>query len=314
MFGMKNKSFKVVLVLFVIIFAGLLHVYAQDAVAKDTDLDGVSDDAEINIYHTNPNSPDTDKDGIMDYQEILNKTNPNDPNSNILVTANPKVYTNLPIIWYIGRVAGISAFMMFTFVVCMGLLMTSKFLLKFRVMFPATALETHRFNATYIAFTLVLIHVVSFIFDGVLKLTPYEALVPFLMHRDIKSALGYDLTIPMSLGIIALYISIILIITSNFRNKIISTKNWRIVHYLSFVFYILFIVHGFLSGTDSKQWWMLAIYGSSLGLVIILILMRIFRKDLFMPKRMVPVVPPENELINPNPPVAPRLRSVDKSE
>lgn len=39
--------------------------------AKDTDGDGISDDAEVNVFGTNPNDPDTDHDGVSDGDEIL---------------------------------------------------------------------------------------------------------------------------------------------------------------------------------------------------------------------------------------------------
>ncbi|HHD92721.1 MAG TPA: hypothetical protein ENL06_03880, partial [Candidatus Portnoybacteria bacterium] len=44
--------------------------------AKDSDGDGISDFAEITIYHTNPNNSDTDKDGLSDGDEIKSGLNP----------------------------------------------------------------------------------------------------------------------------------------------------------------------------------------------------------------------------------------------
>src|SRR3989339_1137986 len=49
---------------------------------KDSDLDGLSDNAETVIYKTNPNVADTDGDGIIDSQEIMDGTNPVDEKSN----------------------------------------------------------------------------------------------------------------------------------------------------------------------------------------------------------------------------------------
>ena len=47
-----------------------------NAVKADTDGDGLSDGAEINIYHTNPLNPDTDGDGLTDGQEVALGLNP----------------------------------------------------------------------------------------------------------------------------------------------------------------------------------------------------------------------------------------------
>lgn len=42
----------------------------------DSDLDGLEDNVELNIYGTNPNNPDTDSDGIFDGYEVSNGLNP----------------------------------------------------------------------------------------------------------------------------------------------------------------------------------------------------------------------------------------------
>ncbi len=55
---------------------------------KDSDGDGISDFAEITIYHTNPNNSDTDGDGLSDGDEIKNGFDPLKPN-------NDNIFQNL---------------------------------------------------------------------------------------------------------------------------------------------------------------------------------------------------------------------------
>ncbi|MFA7663033.1 MAG: OmpA family protein, partial [Patescibacteria group bacterium] len=53
----------------------------------DTDSDGINDNAEVNIYKTNPLKADTDGDSYSDGQEIMSNYDPNDP------TPSKKLFT-----------------------------------------------------------------------------------------------------------------------------------------------------------------------------------------------------------------------------
>ena len=276
---------------------------AQSDYAEDSDLDGISDEAEINIYKTNPNDPDTDKDGVLDYIEItVDKTNPTDINSSHLteISAESLINPRDPIVWYLSRITGIGAFIMFTMVISMGLLMTSKFLLKVPFLKAPDALQLHSFTASIIAFTLMLVHFLSLIFDDFIKLELSEIFVPFILDRDTNSSLGFNLRFPVGLGVTAFYFASVLVITSQLRKKIVSIKVWRKIHYSSFVFYLLFLFHAILSGTDTKEPWMIGIYVWSVTQVTILILLRIFGKKYFLPRpAMVNPIPTTQTQITP---------------
>jgi methionine sulfoxide reductase heme-binding subunit len=293
MFGKISKYKALFLIIIVLGSFGLFNIVnAQETIpqptfAKDSDLDGLTDESELKKYKTDPNNPDTDGDGVLDYQEVVDGSDPLNAKSNSIEHARARTSflpeEGIATFWYIGRISGVAAFIMFTLVVVFGLLMTSKFLLKFPFMSAPGALETHSFNATFVAFTLVIVHISSFLFDDVLQLTIQEALIPFAVQRpNLRSGIGLELTLPIALGIFAFYVMLILLITSKLKNKLISSKNWRKVHYLSFLFYILFMVHAILAGTDSTQWWMITIYSVSGVTVTALIILRIFGKKYFI--------------------------------
>lgn len=256
------------------------------AALKDSDADGLSDESEISTYSTDPNKFDTDGDTVGDGSEVLDGTDPADAAISVLSIedaglSDPGIMgekSKFP--WYLGRATGIVAFVLLTLGMCFGLIVSSRTM---RSAFaPATSLETHRF-ISFLALAFVALHFSSFFFDDFMKITGAEAFVPFLLERSFKSAGGYDVGVSVAWGIMALYGIIILVLTSEFRSKI-PIRIWRATHYISFVTYILFLVHGFASGTDSGQWWMQVIYVGSLMSVLILVAVRIkYRNAPFKP-------------------------------
>ncbi len=252
---MFGKKIKILLTTILFAFASFLfassNAFAIDQ--KDSDLDGISDSAETTIYKTNPL--------VADSKEIIW------PN---------KIETNIPVAWYLARISGITSFVLFTLVICMGLFMSTKLSLKFmRFVMPASALESHSFTATYLAFGFLVFHIISLMFDMYIVLQPAEIFVPFLLQRDLTSSIGVNISLPIAIGVIALYLALILITTSHLRGKILNTKIWRKIHYSSFLFYILFLIHGISAGTDTKEPWMIAIYASSAVAVLGLLALRI---------------------------------------
>lgn len=271
----------------------LMSVGTAAAAIKDSDADGLSDESETATYHTDPNSFDTDGDTIGDGNEVLDGTDPLDPNDSVLTagdaSSDPGIFGEkgkFP--WYFGRASGIAAFILLSISACFGLVVSSRTM---RSRFaPATSLETHRL-LSILSLSLVVLHASSFFFDDFMRITGLEAFIPFLLRRDFASAGGYDLGIAVSLGIIALYGMVILVLTSEFRAKI-PAKVWRAIHYISFATYLLFLAHGFTAGTDSGTWWMRAIYITSLMSVLTMVAVRIRYRNAPIRPVSSPTVPP----------------------
>lgn len=272
MFG-NRKQFGYALIVFAALF--LSNISISQAVLKDTDVDGVTDEAENTIYLTDPNNHDTDSDGYEDGYEIANATNPLDPNNSPLSIAQkiPTEEPEVPMAWYIARASGILAFILFSIVVINGLLMTTR--LVFKLLPPALNYEMHTF-LSYMGFIVTIGHVVALTFDSYFKLSVIEAIVPFMVVRKFLSPMGFDLQWTLGIGSLAFYSMITLIITSQMKGKLLKLKVWRIIHYASFPAYFLFLAHGIFSGSDTKTWWMIWMYGVSGTIVLSLVIIRIY--------------------------------------
>ena len=258
-------------------FACLILMPASSAwaVAKDSDTDGLTDEAEASTYLTDPNNYDTDGDGTADGYEIVSGTNPLDPVSTPYPAASadePPAKTE-SLSWYIGRASGIFAFILFSIVVINGLLMTTRLVIK--LLPPALNLELHK-TLSWLGFGVLFLHIASLTFDRYFQLTWSEALIPFSLERSFLSVPGFDLTWAVGIGSVAFYGIALLLITSQWRGKIVSMKLWRLIHYASFATYLLFLAHGIFSGSDTETWWMLWIYAVSATLVVGLTALRIY--------------------------------------
>jgi len=275
-----NGKHKILIIILAAFFTLGYSVHSVHALVKDSDVDGLSDEAETSRYHTDPQVFDTDNDGRGDGDEILDRTDPLDMESSYIaalsqpdpgIWGNPNKWA-----WYLGRASGILAFILLTGVVSFGLIISSRAFMK--VVPGATAYEAHRFVA-WLALGTVIFHFSTFFFDDFLKMRVVEALVPFAMFRELTTPAGFSLGMAVAFGTIAFYGILILVFTSQWRSKM-SPKLWRALHYLSFAAYLLFVLHSFMAGTDSQEWWMKALYATSLSLVSLLVLVRIIFRNM----------------------------------
>lgn len=265
------------------------------AAVQDSDLDSLTDEGERSTYGTDPALFDTDGDGVGDGEEVLDSTNPLDPASSHLIQlkaeADPGILGESDKrAWYFGRASGIAAFILFTLTVIYGLLIKSQLLIR---LLPGATLNAVHEYLSIAALSVGVLHMASFFFDRYMHISLIEAVVPFYLEREFASALGLDIGVAIGLGILALYLAIILVATSLYRDRL-PLKLWRAIHYASYVFYVLMVLHGLSAGTDSTQLWAQAMYGISFLIVNALLLVRIasavkLRRMLAAAKERAPV-------------------------
>lgn len=253
---MKNKIYLSIIIALSIFILGELVIaqnennfqqtkldYKGDLIL-DNDLDGLTDLGEKEIFKTNPLSPDSDGDGFYDGVEVIGGTDPLDNTSPAATkTINTKVIPvekDIPWPWYISRASGLIAFILLYLVMFFGLSIRMP-LLK-RIMKPITSLNIHAWLSVQ-ALMFVFIHGGVLIFDKFINLKVADVTVPFVSDYYKNE---------IALGIIGMYLMVILILTSYFRNKI-SHALWRFVHYFNIVLYVAVVIHALVIGTDLKN-------------------------------------------------------------
>lgn len=167
--------------------------------------------------------------------------------------------------WLISRSSGVAAFVGLSASVVLGLLMSTKVadgsvprILKY---------EMHQFLSV-LTVALIGVHAGALLFDGFLHFTPLSLIVPFTSpYRPLW----------VGLGVIGGWASA-LVTASFWMRKRIGQKNWRRFHYVSFAAYMLALVHGVTSGTDTAVVPIAMMYATSAGLVTLLLAYRIIKR------------------------------------
>lgn len=221
------------------------QVNYEGQIPVDTDLDGLTDQSELQLYKTDSKNPDTDGDGYYDGVEVMAETDPLDGNS---IPGLPPTRQNLdelsqnetPWPWYVSRMSGLVAFVLLYLSILLGLTIRIPFLGKFFA--PLYAMQAHcwiALQATIFAF----LHGISLVFDKFLDFRLVDVFVPFV--SSFEKGL-------IAVGVIGFYLMIILVATS-YGKKYMSHKLWRAVHFLSIILYAFVVAHAYYLGTDMNN-------------------------------------------------------------
>jgi ferredoxin-NADP reductase len=164
--------------------------------------------------------------------------------------------------WYVTRSSAIIAWALMSLSVVWGVLLSTRIFRK--VDSPGHLQDLHRYFGS-LALLGVAVHMVSLMLDGWLHFTPGQLLIPG--HSFYR-------TIPVALGIVAFYLLVVVYGSSLLRDRL-PPKFWKGLHYANYGAVLLIAFHAGLSGTDSGQWWYLAVSVFILSLTAIAIVVRI---------------------------------------
>lgn len=174
-----------------------------------------------------------------------------------LTGESPKVY------WYLSRATAFVSLSILWISMALGLGISNK-MARLWPGAPA-AFSIHEY-VSLLGLAFALFHALILLGDQYIHFTVVQIFIPF-------STVDYR-PIWVGIGQIGFYVWLIVALSFYIRSSI-GHKTWRVIHYLSFAMYMMGLIHGLFSGTDSATNWAQWYYWFSGGSLLFLFIYRI---------------------------------------
>ncbi len=174
-----------------------------------------------------------------------------------LVGTDPKAY------WYLSRASAFVALGLLWVSMMLGLLITDRLAKSWPGAAMAAGLHEY---VSLLGLAFAMSHALILLGDHYINYKLAQILLPF-------GSVNYH-PIWVGVGQIGFYVWAIVSITFYIRQRI-GSKAWKLIHYASFFNFMIAIMHGVASGTDSVTPWAQAVYWILGGSVLFLTVVRI---------------------------------------
>lgn len=148
--------------------------------------------------------------------------------------------------WFLARGSGISALVLFSVVMVLGVLTRSG---RAVLGIPRFALRSVHSSAALLALAFLGLHIATLLFDPYAQVRLIDLVVPFA---------GAYRPLWVGLGTLALDLLLALAVTTAVRHRI-GPRLWRAIHLGAYVAWPVAVLHGLGTGTDAGTPWMTAV-------------------------------------------------------
>jgi DMSO/TMAO reductase YedYZ heme-binding membrane subunit len=179
-----------------------------------------------------------------------------------LLAATKSAGVDDPTLWYITRGAAATAYLLLTFVMAFGVILSFRGLEG--IMRGWRVYDLHQV-LTLLLLGFIGLHLVT------LYLDPFE---PFSLLKLAWPLAETYRPLGTALGVLTFYLLVLVALTS-WARRLIGARLWYLLHLTSYIAFVLVTIHGLLTGADSQTPWMLGVYTGSSALVALLTLGRI---------------------------------------
>jgi sulfoxide reductase heme-binding subunit YedZ len=172
------------------------------------------------------------------------------------ITVGPSAY------WYLTRASGVISLILLTLSALLGVASIGRL---HTTRWPRFAIDGLHRSSSLLAVVFLVVHIVTSVLDGFAPIGWIDAVVPFT---------GAYRPLWLGLGAVSFDLLLAVIISSLLRMRL-GYARWRAVHWLAYVAWPVAVVHGFGTGSDVHQTWMMATTVACIALVLASVLARV---------------------------------------
>lgn len=163
--------------------------------------------------------------------------------------------------WDVARAGGLTAYVVLTASVLIGLALSLHWQ---SARWPRLINNALHNYLTLLGAIFLGVHILAVWLDPFTHFGLNEIWIPLASHYRPTG---------MAFGIVGLYLGLAIGLSTWLRPRI-GYQLWRKLHVLTLALYAFATVHGIMSGTDTRTWWAVAMYGASVLMVGALVALR----------------------------------------
>ena len=174
-----------------------------------------------------------------------------------LVGSSPQVF------WFLSRSSALVAYVLLWSSMSLGLLITNKL----ARLWPGgpLAFDLHQ-HTSLLGVAFALFHALVLLGDRYLNTTLWRTALPFAMQEYRPGWVG--------LGQLSFYLMALVAFSFYIRRQI-TPRLWRLIHYVSFLTFLMALLHAIASGTDTQAPWAYYLYSITAALFLFFLIYRL---------------------------------------
>jgi methionine sulfoxide reductase heme-binding subunit len=174
----------------------------------------------------------------------------------IAASAGPSAY------WYLTRSTGAVALVLLTLTVALGVVDVRRYA---SARWPRFVIDGLHRNLALVTLVFLVLHILTSVLDSFAPIGLIDAVIPFV---------GSYRPFWLGLGAVSFDLLLAVTITSLARRRV-GYRTWRAVHWLSYASWPVALLHGFGTGSDVRNTWLMLLSIACLMVVVISVIARV---------------------------------------